>query len=162
MIRSFYSLAYYLLVFNAALLTFAIGLICSDGLRGNKDQEELLDQVQLTLSMAITALPKIDFGNGTIEKCRRYLEKLLELRLFRSTKEAPLEQLFAAGVSARSTAGRIEPRATNETNSDQPPFIPESQDWVLDDLDMGPFVMDNNMDFMNEILGYQLPNSFSN
>lgn len=29
--------------------------------------------------------------------------------------------------------------------------IPESQDWVLEDLEMGPFVMDNNFGLMEEI-----------
>lgn len=144
-----------------------VGLICSDDSKmtpNHLNKFETLNRVNQSLNMAIAALPTIDAGNGTIEKCRRYLEKLLDMNLWRSSPRGPQDSRnHDKGTPLRVSPSRFTFRAPHDENPTPHPdmraFPPESQDWVLDDLDMGPFVMDSNFNFMDELPGYPMVNN---
>lgn len=148
---AFWFTLYYLQ--NAALVVIAVGMVCTNETPVDHGKLDILTRVQQAMNSAITALPTIDAGNGAVEKCRRYLELL-------RTLIAPLDVGTTQTSSSGSPSRSIQSHGGGVSQNGVPAHMPESQDWVLDDLDMGPFLMDSNFDWLEDIPGFSAPGIF--
>lgn len=119
-------------MFNASLILFAVGMIYSDESREIPSREEKLQSIVQVLRVAVVALPTLDKGNGTIDKCQRYLRKLLDMDLLRGPGTTPMS--VRSGLTRPLTSP-----ALSQLAADSKSFFLDTQDWVLDDLDLGFF-----------------------
>lgn len=120
-------------MFNASLILFAVGMIYSDDSREIPGREEKLQSIIQVLRMAVVAMPTLDKGNGTIDKCQRYLRKLLDMDLLRGPGATPMS--VRSGMAKPSLTSPALSQLAAESRS----FFLDTQDWVLDDLDLGFF-----------------------
>lgn len=110
---------------------------------------EKLDQIAQCLATTVATLPMVDPGNGTVEKCQRYVQRLLDMDLLRTHGTTPLS-LSESGSGSRAASRFSQSPAQTQPNVDTRQFLLDTQDWALDDLDMGPFLMNHNFNLTDE------------
>ncbi|KAI9730222.1 MAG: hypothetical protein M1834_005986 [Cirrosporium novae-zelandiae] len=141
------------IAFNSALAIFAIWLICSEDSNIHMKQPATFDEMRKSLDMAINALQKLDVGNHMVDRCRRYLKKLLDKGLL--PNQSPETNNFnnrTRGQLALNSAG-----SEASSHQDSQSFLSECQNWDLGEMEMGPFIMESNLDFLKDLSGIGVP-----
>lgn len=91
------------IAFNAALVVFAVMMICHETGRVIPDTPSKED-CRDGLETAIKALAELDHGNKMIERCHDYLERLFVATTTLSTCEAKVENMPSSVLTTNDCA----------------------------------------------------------
>ncbi|KAJ5701552.1 transcriptional regulatory protein GAL4 [Penicillium malachiteum] len=128
--------------FNAGLAIFGALLVSSKESQHNPDQWRFVESSRPYLDLAADALRHLDSGNRVIERCSEYLTQLS--MILRGTipdeRTTPSNPALQAPMSV--------PHLISPQNTEYP---------MWSNLDLGEFMMDNDLDFLGKMFNYQQP-----
>ncbi|KAJ5279909.1 transcriptional regulatory protein GAL4 [Penicillium angulare] len=136
----YYSLYY---TFNAGLVIFGALLVSSKERQCNPDQWRSIENSRQYLDLAADALRHLDSGNRVIERCVEYLAQL-SMMLKATTSEKPSSLASTSNVQAPLNG----PPIFSADNADYP---------MWSNVDLGEFMMDNDLDFLGQMFNLNHP-----